>query len=86
MMLLSDYANPCECLKSFSEHLQPLCYPSHPRSLNSLMHLQIPSSRSDVLLGQVKHTKRSVEVLHCLDIYVGAITMTIGVLEDHLVI
>ena len=41
MMLLSDYANPCECLKSFSEHLQPLCCPSHPRSLNSLMHLQI---------------------------------------------
>ena len=26
----------------FSEHLQPLCCPSHPRFLNSLMHLQNP--------------------------------------------
>ena len=22
--VVSDYANPCECLKSFFEHLQPL--------------------------------------------------------------
>ena len=32
MLLLSDYANPCECLKSFSEHLQPLCCPIFPRN------------------------------------------------------
>ena len=33
----------------------------------------------DVLLGQVNHT-------NCLDIYVGVIIMTLGVLGDHLVI
>ena len=86
MMLLSDYANPCECLKSFSEHLQPLCCPSHSRFLNNLMHLQSLPSVPDVPLGQFNHTNQCVEVLHCLDIYVGAIIMTLGVLEDHLVI
>ena len=69
-----------------SKHLQPLCYPSHPRFLNSLMHLQIPSFRSDVALGQFNHTNQWVEVLYCLDIYVGAIVMTLGVLASHLVI
>ena len=50
------------------------------------MHLQIPSSISDVLVGQIKHAILFVEVLHCLDIYVGAIIMTLGVLGSHLVI
>ena len=68
------------------EHLQPLCCPSHPRFLNSLMHLQIPSSVSDVLVGQIKHTILFVEELHCLDIYVGASIMTLGILENRLVI
>ena len=40
----------------------------------------------DDLFGQVRHTKWSVEVLDCLDIYVGAIIMTLGVLGSHLVI
>ena len=79
MMLLSDYANPYECLKSFSKHLQPLCCLSHPRFLNSLMHLQIPSYRSEVPLCQINHTNQCVEVLYCVGIYVGAIIMTLGV-------
>ena len=33
----------CMSLKSIFEHLQPLCYPSLSRFLNSLMHLQILS-------------------------------------------
>ena len=33
----------------------------------------------DVPLGQINHTNRSIEVLHCLDIYDGAIIMTLGV-------
>ena len=36
--------------------------------------------------GQINHTNQWVEVLCCLDIYVGAITMTLGVLGDHLAI
>ena len=70
----------------FSEHLQPLCCPSHSRFLSSLMHLQIPSSRFDVPLGQINHTNRWVEVLCYLGVYVGDIIMTLGVLGDHLVI
>ena len=34
----------------FSEHLQPLCCPSHPRFLNSLMHLQNPFPLVSMLL------------------------------------
>ena len=34
MMLLSGIANCCGCLKSFSEHLQPLCCPIFPRNSN----------------------------------------------------
>ena len=73
MMLLSDYANPCECLKSFSEHLHQLCCPSHPRFLNSLMHLQIPSSHPDVLwarlstlIGQLRYSVASTYMLELL--------------------
>ena len=40
----------------------------------------------DVSLGQFNHTNRWVEVLYCLDIYVGATIMTLGVLGSHLVI
>mgnify|MGYP005835264013 CR=1 FL=1 len=40
----------------------------------------------DVPLGQFNHTNQCVEVLHCLDIYVGASIMTLGVLEGHQVI
>ena len=61
----------------FSEHLQPLCCPSHPRFLNSLMHLQIPSSCFRCAFGQINHTNQWVEVLYCLDIYVGASIMTL---------
>ena len=50
------------------------------------MHLQIPSSRFDVPLGQINHTNRRVEVLRYLVVYVGVIVMTLGGLEDHLVI
>ena len=64
------------------EHLQPLCYPSHPRFLNSLMHLQIFPPCSVVFLGQIKHNNRCVEVLRCLDVYVGVSIMTLGVLEN----
>ena len=70
----------------FSEHLQPLCCPSHPRFLNSRMHLQIPSSCFRCAFGQIDHTNQWVEVLYCLDIYVGAGIMTLGVLGDHLVV
>ena len=70
----------------FSEHLQPLCCPSHPRFPNSLMHLQIPSSCFRCAFGQINHTNQWVEVLYCLDLYVGVIIMTLGVLGDHLVI
>ena len=34
----------------FSEHLQPLCCPSHSRFLNSLMHLQNPFPLVSMLL------------------------------------
>ena len=44
------------------------------------------SSGFNVFLGQVNHTKRWVEVFYYLDIYVGVIIMTLGVLGDHLVI
>ena len=37
-----------------------------------------------VPLVQINHTNQCVEVLYCLDIYVGAIIMTLGVLENHL--
>ena len=70
----------------FSEHLQPLCCPSHPRFPNSLMHLQIPSSYFRCAFGQINHTNQWVEVLYCLDLYVGVIIMTLGVSGDHLVI
>ena len=40
----------------------------------------------DVPLGQIKHTNRSVEVLRCLDMYVGVSIMSIGVFENHSVI
>src|SRR3954468_7802176 len=33
MMMLSGFANCCGCLKSFSEHLQPLCCPNSSRFL-----------------------------------------------------
>ena len=42
------------------------------------MHLQILSSRFNVPMGQINHTNRCVEVLHCLEIYVEAIIMTLG--------
>ena len=40
----------------------------------------------DDLSGQVNHTTQWVEVLYCLDIYVGVSIMTLGVLGDHLVV
>ena len=48
------------------------------------MQLQNPSLGFDVFPGQVNHTKRWVDVLYCLNIYVGVIIMTLGVLGDHL--
>ena len=75
-----------QVVSNIFEQLQPLCRPSHPRFLNSLMHLQIVSPVPDVHLGQINHTDRSVEVLYYLDIYVGAIIMTLGVLGSHSVI
>ena len=39
-----------------------------------------------ILLGQIDHTTCCIEVLRYLDIYVGDIIMTLGVLGDHLVI
>ena len=50
------------------------------------MHLQILSFRFNVPMGQINHTNQWVEVLRYLDIYVGDIIMTLGVLGDHLVI
>ena len=50
------------------------------------MHLQSLLSVLDVPLGQINHTNRRVEVLRYLDVYVGVIIMTLGVLENHLVI
>ena len=55
MMLLSGIANCCECLKSFSEHLQPLCCPNSPRNTNALHYFVLsdghpfpePSGSSD---------------------------------------
>ena len=61
------------------KHLQPLCCPSHPRFLSSLMHLQILSSRFRCPFGQINHINQWVEVLYCLDMYVGVIIMTLGV-------
>ena len=34
------------------------------------------------ILGQIKHTNRCVEVLRCLDVYVGVSIMTLDVLEN----
>ena len=45
-----------------------------------------PSSRFNVPMGQLNHTNCWAEVFYCLDIYVGVIIMTLGVLGDHLVI
>ena len=69
--MLGGHATIFQDVSNHFEHLQPLCCPSHPRSLNSLMHLQIPSSRFDVPLGQINHTNRR------LDIYVEAIIRTL---------
>ena len=84
--MLSGYATILQDVSNHFEHLQPLCCPSHPRFLDSLMHLQSLLHVTDVHLGQINHTDRSVEVLYYLDIYVGAIIMTLGVLESHPVI
>ena len=46
------------------------------------MHMQIFPPCSVVFLGQIKHTNRCVEVLHCLDVYVGVSIMTLSVLEN----
>ena len=42
MMMLSGYATILQDVSNLFEHLQPLCCLSHPRFLNSLMHLQNP--------------------------------------------
>ena len=86
MMLLSGYATILQDVSNIFEHLQSLFCPSHPRFLHSLMHLEIPSFRPDVSLGQFNHTNHQVEVLRYLGIYVGASIMTLGILENHLVI
>ena len=86
IVLLSGYATILLDVSNHFEHLQTLCCPSHPRFLNSRMHLQIPSSCFRCAFGQINHTNQWVEVLYCLDIYVGVIIMTLGVLGDHLVI
>ena len=85
-MLLSGHATIFVDVSNLFEHLQPLCCPSHPRFLSSPMQLQILSSRFNVPMGQINHTNQEVEVLRYLDIYVGDIIMTLGVLGDHLVI
>ena len=85
-MILSGYATILQDVSNHFEHLQPLCCPSHPRFLNYLMHLQILLPVPDVPLGQINHTNRRVEVLRYLVVYVGVIIMTLGVLEDPLVI
>ena len=41
IVMLSGYAPVLQDVSNHFEHLQLLCYPSHPRFLNSLMHLQI---------------------------------------------
>ena len=55
------------------EHLQPLCCPNHPRFLNSLTHLQIPSSRSDVLLVRIStltsELRYSIALTYMLEFY-----------------
>ena len=84
--MLGGYATILQDVSNLSEHLQPLCCPSHPRFLSSLMQLQILSFRFNVPMGQINHTNQWVEVLRYLDIYVGDIIMTLGVLGDHLVI
>ena len=84
--MLSGYATIFQDVSNLFEHLQPLCCPSYPRFLDSLMHLQSFLHVPDVHLGQIKRTKRSIEVLHCFDIYVGASIMTLGILENHQVI
>ena len=86
IVMLSGHATILQDVSNLFEHLQPLCCPSHPRFLDNLMHLQSFLSVPDVLYGQNKHTNRCVEVIYCLDIYVGAIIMTLGVLGSHLVI
>ena len=40
------------------------------------------SSMFPLYFGQIKHTNRCVEVLCCLDVYVGVSIMTLGVLEN----
>ena len=80
--MLSGYATILQDVSNHFEHLQPLCCPSHPRFLDSLMHLQSFLHVPDVHLGQINHANRSVEVLRCLDMYVGVSIMTLGVLEN----
>ena len=53
IVLLSGYATIFVIVSNLFEHLQSLCCPSHPRFLNSLMHLQIPSYRFDVPLARL---------------------------------
>ena len=57
------------------EHLQPLCCPSHPRFLSSLMHLQILSSRFNVPMGQINHTNRCVEVIEYLNSAISVLNL-----------
>ena len=86
IVMLSGYATILQDVSNLFEHLQSLCCPSHPRFLDSLMHLQSFLHVPDVHLGQINHTNRWIEVLCCFDIYVGSIIMTLGVLGSHLVI
>ena len=59
MMMLSGYATILQDVSNIFEHLQMLCCPSHPRFLNSLMHLQIFLPVPDVSLGKFNHTNKS---------------------------
>ena len=52
IVMLSGYATILQDVSNHFEHLHTLCCPSHPRFLNSLVHLQIPSSRSLCPFGQ----------------------------------
>ena len=77
-MMLSGHATILQDVSSIFEHLQSLCCPSHPRFLNSPMHLQSLLSVLDVPLGQINHTNQCVEVLYCVSTYVGVIIMTLS--------
>ena len=72
IVLLSGYATIFVNVSNLSEHLQPLCCPSHPRFLNSRMHCKSLPPVSDVplvrLITQISELRYFIALTYMLEI------------------